>query len=189
MLLLFEKVYSVAIEMFSEDYEANADRYWDNFYSQHQNRFFKDRHWLFTEFPELAPRVSQLEVSDQIQEVPNAVQEDGKSADVPCFPGQTATMRIFEVGCGVGNTVIPVLQINKCAFYLTILYANACWKRLLRSNNVLSDAMKITEWMSGHSDTSWFTGQWLCLSEEWNNDEQNSVFLHVFFCSYISALL
>lgn len=99
--------------MFADDYEANADRYWDSFYSQHQNRFFKDRHWLFTEFPELAPRVSQPEAGDHPQVVENAVQEDEKSASVPCFPGQGAAMRILEVGCGVGNTVIPVLQINK----------------------------------------------------------------------------
>ena len=37
----------------AEDLENNAGEYWDKFYSVHQNRFFKERNWLFTEFPDL----------------------------------------------------------------------------------------------------------------------------------------
>merc|ERR1719283_605606 len=42
-------------EELAKEYESNAGQFWDKFYSVHQNRFFKERNWLFTEFPDLAP--------------------------------------------------------------------------------------------------------------------------------------
>ncbi|XP_011925926.1 PREDICTED: methyltransferase-like protein 2A isoform X2 [Cercocebus atys] len=135
------------------DYEINAHKYWNNFYKIHENGFFKDRHWLFTEFPELAPSQNQNHLKDWFlenkrSEVPECRNnEDGPSlimeeqhkcsskslehkTETPpveenvtqkisdleiCadeFPGSSATYRILEVGCGVGNTVFPILQTN-----------------------------------------------------------------------------
>ncbi|XP_011803298.1 PREDICTED: methyltransferase-like protein 2A isoform X1 [Colobus angolensis palliatus] len=135
------------------DYEVNAHKYWNNFYKIHENGFFKDRHWLFTEFPELAPSRNQNHLKDWFlenkrSEVPQCRNnEDGPSlimeeqhkcsskslehkTETPpveenvtqkisdleiCadeFPGSSATYRILEVGCGVGNTVFPILQTN-----------------------------------------------------------------------------
>lgn len=73
------------IETQEQVYHADAASHWDKFYSSHEHKFFKDRKWLSNEFPEL----EQLAREDS---------------------GQAG---IFEIGCGAGNTVFPLLQRNR----------------------------------------------------------------------------
>lgn len=94
---------------------------WDSFYSVHQNKFFKDRHWLFTEFPELAPKAEAPErvypESDDI--VVN------KSTEVE--QGMSTGRRIFELGSGVGNSecgIVFTLKIFWCSFYTFSGFSN-----------------------------------------------------------------
>lgn len=84
-----------------EKFDKEADQFWNKFYCQHQNKFFKDRNWLFTEFNELSP--TQVENSDDSTE--------NKSGGTDT-PRKSSGMTIFEVGCGAGNTVFPILQAN-----------------------------------------------------------------------------
>lgn len=66
-------------------YLANPARYWDLFYRNNKEKFFKDRKWLRVEFPALY----------------EACKKDA------------GAVSILEVGCGAGNTMFPVLQENE----------------------------------------------------------------------------
>ncbi|KAG8970657.1 hypothetical protein FRC05_000515 [Tulasnella sp. 425] len=68
-----------------EKYNSRPALYWDIFYKNNQNNFFKDRKWLQREFPQL---------------------ESVTSADA-------GPKTVFEVGCGAGNVVWPLISANK----------------------------------------------------------------------------
>lgn len=68
--------------------EVNAKKYWDLFYKRNEDRFFKDRHWTTREFTDLV----------------NFNHDDRKV--------------MFEIGCGVGNLIFPLIEDNLNYFYL-----------------------------------------------------------------------
>lgn len=68
-----------------EKIEPQIIQKWDAFYKNHGDKFFKDRKWLFSEFPELRANL----------------ETDSKPT------------KILEVGCGVGNAVAHIFNTNQ----------------------------------------------------------------------------
>jgi len=94
---------NVVPKYWAERYERDAAKNWDLFYMRNRDRFFKDRHYLQTEWSELRP----------------ADNHDGCSQLDDCGSGHEDVLAelqsslplvMLEAGCGVGNTIFPLLR-------------------------------------------------------------------------------
>ena len=140
----------------AEKYEENAAEFWDKFYSIHQNRFFKERNWLFTEFPDLAPgykgamRVYGKDNNDSGDNSENSKTTSDVSSKKPSdfinqsdidnlrenesYFGEKSNFRLLEIGCGTGSTVFPILEMNTQA------------DLMVYSCDLSSTAVKLVRW-------------------------------------------
>jgi SAM-dependent methyltransferase len=84
-----------------DDSNENA-RLWDQFYKQHRTNFFKDRHYLQVVFPK--------EFGRPDAEAAAATFSAGWSSSSSSPPRRRRRRTLVEVGCGVGNTLLPLLE-------------------------------------------------------------------------------
>ncbi|KAH8583418.1 methylase [Cryptosporidium sp. chipmunk genotype I] len=75
-------------EFWKDKYVKESVKNWDKFYKRNNINFFLDRHWIDKEFKELISASTDM--------------PDGGSPKV-----------LIEFGCGVGNSLIPLLQISR----------------------------------------------------------------------------
>lgn len=116
-----------------DQFHRNASTNWNVFYEQNQNKFFKDRHYLHKAFPsEFGWLYSQSEdvhadeENDSSETVGTSIETCRHAA--PCATEATVmnnsfkpqqslkhwkdadVVRIVEIGCGVGNAILPLLE-------------------------------------------------------------------------------
>ena len=95
-----------------DKYERDAAKNWDLFYRRHADHFFKDRHYLEAEWPELRGGGG-----DDGGDAADAAGDGGDAADDSAAVGELlqadgSEVRLLEAGCGVGNTLFPLLRSN-----------------------------------------------------------------------------
>ena len=77
---------------------TGASHAWDIFYRKNETKFFKDRHWFDTEFPEVL-----FPTDEALPSVP-------QPAEPFLEPSSEKRLTVLEVGCGVGNSLFPLVE-------------------------------------------------------------------------------
>ena len=89
-------------------YTEKAHRYWHEFYKRNQDHFYKDRHYLHKIFPELS-----------------------------CTP-TSRMLNLLEIGCGVGNAVLPLMELNPTLNVVAVDFAPSAIN-LLSKNPIVEE--------------------------------------------------
>ena len=94
-----------------EKYVKEASKYWHIFYKRNTDHFYKDRHYLHVVFPELL--------------------------QVPAVDSLDGCTHLLEVGCGVGNAILPLVDLNPFLSIQCIDFAASAIE-ILRSNPIVA---------------------------------------------------
>ncbi|CDU22457.1 related to ABP140-actin binding protein and AdoMet-dependent tRNA methyltransferase [Sporisorium scitamineum] len=102
-----------ATEFTVTKHSREAAKNWDKFYKNHQDKFFKDRHWTNREFGSELGTSSAASGSDTVAK-PKAKSEDDREEETQLVAADVSTGEsvLLEVGCGVGNMLYPLLSAN-----------------------------------------------------------------------------
>ncbi|SOV16776.1 methyltransferase, putative [Plasmodium gaboni] len=108
---------------------CDVKKNWDKFYNQYKTNFFKDRKWLKVEFDHI--------FKEGLKNYDENVEESEIKKD-------DQTKLVLEIGCGVGNSLIPLLmEYEHCNFIgidfskHAINFLNDKWQKILSMNNKL----------------------------------------------------
>ena len=91
---------NVVSDYWKTQYETKAGSFWHKFYKRNADHFYKDRHYLHVVFPELMTNSS-------------------------CDRDSTEPLYLLEIGCGVGNAVLPLIELNPNLHVIAMDFANS----------------------------------------------------------------
>jgi hypothetical protein len=81
----------------TKKFRINDTMAWNRFYQSHQSNFFKDRHYFVKEFPE--------EFTLSVDDTSTTLTTSRTHVHQRC---------LVEIGCGVGNAMLPLLGSDRC---------------------------------------------------------------------------
>lgn len=109
--------------------EQDARKHWDLFYKRNETRFFKDRHWTTREFSEL------LSGDATSGSEPSGVENSSEAVASP----EPTTKTLFEVGCGVGNLIFPLIEDGHRDYFIYACDLSPRAVELVRKHNLYDE--------------------------------------------------
>jgi methyltransferase-like protein 6 len=88
---------SNVFDFYSDEFVQKSSKSWNVFYAHNKQNFFKDRAYLWREFPELNPELTPAPLGEI------------KPVD---------KRRVLEVGCGVGNSIWPLVDLHPDKYFI-----------------------------------------------------------------------
>jgi len=105
-------------EEWQRRYKAGAQAYWDHFYAERTVNFFKDRHYLREEFAELMPPEILEDPRRWVGPLAAKDEQEPPSTPEALCTAMAGKKVVLEVGCAVGNGILPLLRASPDLFGL-----------------------------------------------------------------------